>query len=83
MILMKFGGTSVGSPDQIRGVLRLVQETAAKDRVIVVVSAFGGVTNALIETAQKALTGGPEWRADLEGIAKRHEGRGDRSPWPR
>ena len=73
MILMKFGGTSVGSPDRIRGVLRLVQETAAKDRVIVVVSAFGGVTNALIETAQKALTGGPEWRADLEGIAKRHE----------
>lgn len=72
MKLMKFGGTSVGSPDRIRGVLRLIQEAAAADRVVVVVSAFGGVTTALIETSQKAVNGSPEWRADLEGIAGRH-----------
>ena len=73
MILMKFGGTSVGSPERIRDVVRLVSEAARKDRVIVVVSAFGGVTNALIETAQKALNAAPEWRADLESLARRHE----------
>lgn len=69
---MKFGGTSIGAVDRVRGVLRLVREASAEDRLIVVVSAFGGVTNALIETSQKAVKGSLEWRADLESIAKRH-----------
>ncbi len=71
MRLMKFGGTSVGSPDRIRGALRLVNDAAATGRIVVVVSAFGGVTNALIELSQKALKGS-EWRPDLEAVAKRH-----------
>lgn len=72
MRVMKFGGTSVGAPDRIREVVRLVGEAASADRVIVVVSAFSGVTNDLIQTAQKAVKGSLEWRADLEGMAKRH-----------
>lgn len=87
MRIMKFGGTSVGSADRIRGAVRLVSEAAEASRVVVVVSAFGGVTNALIEAAQKALNGSPEWRDELEGIAKRHAdaaldllGPGERAP---
>ena len=72
MRLMKFGGTSVGSPDRIRGVVRLVSDASATGRIVVVVSAFGGVTNALIELSQKALEGSAEWRPDLEAVAKRH-----------
>ena len=59
MKLMKFGGTSVGSPDRIRDVLRLVSEASLVGRVVVVVSAFGGVTNELIDTSRKALKGSP------------------------
>ncbi len=68
---MKFGGTSVGSPDRIRGVVRLVRETAAKERAVVIVSAFGGVTDALIEASRKAVRS-QDWGADLEKVERRH-----------
>ncbi|MEO8501133.1 MAG: bifunctional aspartate kinase/homoserine dehydrogenase I, partial [Vicinamibacteria bacterium] len=32
----------------------------------------GGVTNALIDASQAALTGAPSWRSDLERIVERH-----------
>ena len=72
MKVLKFGGSSVGTPDRILDVARLVEAAVATDRVVVVVSAFGGVTNALIDAAQRAIRGGPQWRADIEGLAKRH-----------
>ena len=43
MIVMKFGGTSVGSAERIEGVARLVAEYRAR-APLVVVSALGGVT---------------------------------------
>ena len=72
MKVMKFGGTSVGSVDRIRDVVRLVGEAAATDRVIVVVSAFSGITNSLIEASQKAVHGSAAWLGELEAIARRH-----------
>ena len=72
MRVMKFGGTSVGTPGRIQGVLRLVSEASADSRVVVVVSAFGGVTNELIEASRKAASGSSDWRPDIEAIAKRH-----------
>jgi aspartate kinase len=54
-IVMKFGGTSVGTGDNIRHVAKSVTQYAKKDyRVAVVVSALAGVTNSLIETACQA-----------------------------
>jgi aspartate kinase len=47
MKVLKFGGTSVGSPESIRNVRRIIQ--AQKGRKIVVVSAMSGVTNKLVE----------------------------------
>ena len=72
MRIMKFGGTSVGSPDRISDVVRLVTEASVDERVLVVVSAFGGVTNELIDAAQKASEGSIEWRVVLERISQRH-----------
>ncbi|MEO8360971.1 MAG: bifunctional aspartate kinase/homoserine dehydrogenase I [Vicinamibacteria bacterium] len=72
MKVMKFGGTSVGSPERIRGVVRLVQEALSTERVAVVVSAFGGVTNELIEASQQAAQGSMTWRVLLESIRERH-----------
>ena len=45
---MKFGGTSVGSPERIREVARLIDDGKPK---IVVLSAMSGTTNALVEIA--------------------------------
>ena len=48
-ITMKFGGTSVGSPEaltNLAGIVKAARE--AGDRVIVVVSAFSGVTDQRI-----------------------------------
>jgi aspartate kinase len=54
-IVMKFGGTSVGTGESIRHVADLVTQYAKKDnKVAVVVSALAGVTNELIETGCKA-----------------------------
>ena len=53
-IVMKFGGTSVGTGANIRHVADLVTKNAKKDKVTVVVSALAGVTNSLIEVAELA-----------------------------
>jgi aspartate kinase len=56
MLVMKFGGTSVGSAQRMQGVLQLVQGAHAKDnKIVVVLSAMSGMTNALIEGAQQAV----------------------------
>ncbi len=70
--VMKFGGTSVGAPDRIRDVVRVVLEREPEERVIVVVSAFGGVTDALIEAARKAALAQGTWRADLARVSQRY-----------
>lgn len=46
MKVMKFGGTSVGSPERIRSVAELI---CGKGRNIVVLSAMSGTTNSLLE----------------------------------
>jgi aspartate kinase len=54
-LVMKFGGTSVGTGENIRHVADLVTKYAKKDNnVAVVVSALAGVTNELIEVACQA-----------------------------
>jgi aspartate kinase len=54
-IVMKFGGTSVATGENIRNVANLVAENAKNDfAVIVVVSALDGVTDELFEAAEQA-----------------------------
>ena len=47
MIVMKFGGTSVGSPERMKSVASLI--TRNDDPTFVVLSAMSGTTNTLIE----------------------------------
>jgi aspartate kinase len=46
MRIMKFGGTSVGTPERMKSVAKLV---ATNESVIVVLSAMSGTTNSLVE----------------------------------
>ena len=47
MKVMKFGGTSVGSPERIKGVASLITESG--EPTFVVLSAMSGTTNSLVE----------------------------------
>lgn len=49
MLVLKFGGTSVGSADRMREVTNLIQTSEKK---IVVLSAMAGTTNSLVEIAR-------------------------------
>lgn len=54
LIVQKFGGTSVGTPERIRSVAaRIAKFKAAGHQLVVVVSAMSGETNRLIALAQE------------------------------
>jgi aspartokinase/homoserine dehydrogenase 1 len=57
MHILKFGGTSVGSPQAIEQVVEIVRAKGTEP-CVVVVSAFSGVTDALIEAAVDSEQGG-------------------------
>lgn len=52
MKVMKFGGTSVGKPERMHEVARLVN--SSKEKKMVVLSALSGTTNALVEIGRSA-----------------------------
>ena len=58
MKVMKFGGTSVGSPDRMKEVTSLV--TKSGEPVFVVLSAMSGTTNSLVEIADYLYKKNPE-----------------------
>ena len=67
---MKFGGTSVGTAKNLLNVKRIVE--ANTDSVIVVVSALGGLTDKLIETARLAEAGDVLFEKNMTEIVDRH-----------
>ena len=70
MKVLKFGGTSVGSKESILSLKHIVEEQPEK--VIVVVSALGGITDQLINTSKMALKGDEEYKKQFEQIVERH-----------
>ena len=55
---MKFGGTSVGSPDRMKNVVSLI--TASGEPTFIVLSAMSGTTNSLVEVADYLYKKNPE-----------------------
>ena len=57
-LVMKFGGTSVGSIDALQQVTGIVKKARDRgDEVVVVVSAMGGATDLLLNGARQAESG--------------------------
>ncbi len=56
--VLKFGGTSVTGPERVEVIAAQVRARAAEVDPVVVVSAFAGVTDALITAARAAASGG-------------------------
>jgi bifunctional aspartokinase / homoserine dehydrogenase 1 len=71
-LVMKFGGTSVGSAEAIRGTAELVARFRQEwGQVVVVVSAMAGVTDLLLKGANTALAGDAATYLDVAGLLRR------------
>ena len=68
----KFGGTSVGTPERVRRVVELAMGEGEGQRRVVVSSAFGGVTDRLLDAITAAVGRTGEHRAILAEIRQRH-----------
>ncbi len=74
MKVLKFGGSSVGTPERIKGLLEILKSYYTRgDQFTVVFSAFSGVTDSLLEMSGRAAAGDENWRASFEAFAKRHQ----------
>lgn len=66
VIVQKYGGTSVGTPERIRAVAeRLVSASEAGNRLVAVVSAMGDVTDELVSLAAQINPEPPEREMDM------------------
>ncbi|MCC6462668.1 MAG: bifunctional aspartate kinase/homoserine dehydrogenase I [Saprospiraceae bacterium] len=73
MRVLKFGGTSVGTPDTIKNLLHILLDYYRQgERFTVVFSAFSKVTDTLIEMATKAGKGEESYRQLLDQVQGRH-----------
>lgn len=70
MKVLKFGGTSVGSVNSILSVKQIVE--SVEEPVIVVVSALGGITDKLLNTAAMATNGDVGYEREFSEIITRH-----------
>jgi len=73
LLVMKFGGTSMGSAERIRVAAEISAEQHQKQPVVVVVSAMSKITDLLLDSLRKAEAGDEaELQANLETLQRRH-----------
>ena len=73
MRVLKFGGSSVANAESINKVISIVKEAIQTgDKIIIVLSAFGGTTDALLEAAGLASQADHSYKEKLHLIEQRH-----------
>ncbi|WP_336129139.1 bifunctional aspartate kinase/homoserine dehydrogenase I [Mesoflavibacter sp. CH_XMU1422-2] len=72
MKVLKFGGTSVGSSQNINKVIAILKEKSQEDTVICVVSAIGGITDKLLKAGQLAKNKDKSFLNEFETIKDIH-----------
>jgi len=72
MQVLKFGGTSVASAENIGKVIAIVTRALAQGPVVLVVSALGGTTDVLINAGRAAASGDESFRHTLRQLEARH-----------
>ncbi|MDT8417932.1 MAG: aspartate kinase, partial [Lutibacter sp.] len=72
MKVLKFGGSSVATPENINKAIAIVKDSAYNTQVIVVVSALGGITDVLLEAGNLACTGDDNYKNQFKLIEERH-----------
>ncbi len=72
MRVLKFGGSSVANAENINKVVAILDNRLKDEKLIVVVSALGGTTDALLESVILASEGNEEYKDQLHKIESRH-----------
>ncbi len=71
--VLKFGGSSLATPERIKNSIEIVKQAHdSTQQMAVVVSAFGGVTDALILIARLASLGKNEYQKHFYELKSRH-----------
>ena len=75
LLVMKFGGTSVGSAERMRACARIAADASRRPRpVAIVVSAMSKITDLLLDTMRHAEAGDRAgMEANLANLRRRHE----------
>jgi len=71
MIVMKFGGTSMGSAEAMLQVVEII-DNKKKDNLVVVVSAMSGVTDLLLGAASDSINNSDDFESKIKEIEKKH-----------
>ncbi len=72
MRILKFGGSSIATPERIQSVAAIIAATYKTEKVAVVVSAFGGVTDKLIMLGNMAASGQSGYATILTDLKSQH-----------
>ncbi len=72
MKIIKFGGSSVANPENIKKVFAIIQDKLMSHEIAVVFSAFGGVTESLLTIARLAREGDQTYRDLLQTLEDKH-----------
>lgn len=72
MQVLKFGGSSVANAENINKVVNIILKAVHTDKTIAVVSALGGITDALLQSGALAAGGDEKYREKLQVIEQRH-----------
>jgi len=70
MRVLKFGGSSVANAGNINKIVSILKERIQKEKLVVVVSALGGITDTLIDTVTLASKGDETYKDELHKISK-------------
>ncbi len=70
MIVMKFGGSSLADSERIQQTIKII--SAVEGPVSIVLSAMKGITNQLIDAAEKAEAGNADYRNNIISIRDTH-----------
>lgn len=72
MRVLKFGGSSVANAENINKIVAILENRLKNEKLVVVVSALGGTTDALLESVILAAEGKEEYKDRLRKIENRH-----------
>ena len=72
MKVLKFGGSSVANSQNITKVVQIASNAAIKEKVAIVVSAFGKTTNKLIASANKAANNEANYTNFFKEVKQHH-----------
>ena len=72
MQVLKFGGSSVANAENINKVVDIIKTKNTDTKTIVVVSAFGGITDLLLKTAALAEANDESYKTILKEIEDKH-----------